>query len=102
MTATIVRDVAKRLVPGGLFAGRFNSTGDSSYNAGIGEPFHGQSNLFIVDGIEKRFFTRECFDKLFGPPWTKVALTKKIIYRFGRRKMVWELVANKRWKLGRT
>ncbi len=93
MTTAIVSDIAERLVVGGLFAGRFNSTGDARVVAGAGEPVQGQSNLFLVDGLEKRFFTRECFSKLFGPPWRKVALTEKIICRHGRRKMIWELIA---------
>ena len=95
LTAMIIGDAANRLVSGGLFAGRFNSTSDGKYDVGVNESAHGEPNLLIVDGIEKRFFTRECFRKLFGLPWTKVALKEKIICRFGRRKIVWELMAIK-------
>ncbi len=91
MTAAITRDIAKKLVPGGLFAGRFNSTGDAKY--GTGEPVRGEPELLIVDGIEKRFFTRECFSRLFGPPWTTIALAEKSVCRFGTRKVLWELMA---------
>ncbi|RLC10403.1 MAG: class I SAM-dependent methyltransferase, partial [Deltaproteobacteria bacterium] len=91
MTAAIVKDIANRLVPGGLFAGRFNSTGDAKY--GTGEPVRGEPDLLIVNGIEKRFFTRECFSKLFGPPWTMAALAEKTVCRLGFRKVIWELVA---------
>ncbi len=95
VTAEIVRDLAKRLVPGGLFAGRFNSTGDADYAAKTGESVCGEPNQLIVDGIEKRFFTRECFNKLFGPPWTMMALAEKATYRYGSRKVFWEVVATK-------
>ena len=95
MTNAIVKDVANSLVTGGLFAGRFNSTGDVNFGAGTGEPVRGESNLLMVDGIEKRFFTRECFGKLFGPPWMVVALAEKTTCRFGARKVLWELVATK-------
>ena len=95
-TEAIFRDVANMLVPGGVFAGRFNSTGDANYGAGAGEPVPGEANLLIVDGVEKRFFTRECFSKLFGPPWTTAALAEKTTGRYGPRKVFWELVAIKR------
>lgn len=93
MTAALIRGMANRLADGGVFAGRFNSTRDAKY--GAGEPVHGEPNLLIVDGIPKRFFTRECFSKLFGPRWTKVALTEKSICRFDRRKIIWELMARR-------
>ena len=93
MTNAIIKDVSNSLVPAGLFAGRFNSTGDANFGAGTGEPIRGEPNLLIVDGIEKRFFTRECFDKLFGPPWKMVALAEKTTGRFGATKVLWEVVA---------
>ncbi len=95
MTDAIFKDLASQLVPGGLFAGRFNSARDADYGAGTGEPVRGDSNLLIVDGIEKRFFTRECFHKLFGPPWKMVALGEKTTSRFGSKKMLWEVAATK-------
>ena len=96
ITAAIVRDVANRLVPEGVFAGRFNSTSDANYGARTGEPVSGEPNLLLVDGIEKRFFTRKCFSRLFGPPWTMLALTEKTTCRFGSRKVLWEVVTTKR------
>jgi hypothetical protein len=37
--------------------------------------------------------SRECFSKLFGPPWTVVALAEKTTCRFGATKVLWEVVA---------
>jgi len=96
MTSAIFRDVENRLVPGGLFAGRFSSTDDANYGAGTGEPVRGEVNLLVVGGIEKRFFTRDCINKLFGPPWTMVSVAEKTTCRFGSRKVLWEAVATKR------
>ncbi len=95
MTLSIVKEIADRLVTGGLFAGRFNSTRDINYGAGTGKPVCGESNLLLVEGIEKRFFTRECFGKLFGPPWQLVSLAEKETHRFGSRKVLWEVAATK-------
>jgi SAM-dependent methyltransferase len=95
VTNAIVRDVADRLVPGGVFAGRFNSTGDANYGAGSAEPVRGEPNMYIVDGIKKRFFTRECFSRLLGTPWKMVALAEKTTCRFGPTKVFWELAATK-------
>jgi SAM-dependent methyltransferase len=96
MTVTIVKALVDRLVPGGLFAGRFNSTRDTNYGAGTGKPISDDRNLFVVDGIEKRFFTRDCFGKLFGPPWKILSLEEKVTCRFGPRKILWEVAAAKR------
>jgi SAM-dependent methyltransferase len=95
MTAAIFRDAANRLVPGGLFAGRFNSTGDAAYRTRIGEPVRGEVNQLNIGGIEKRYFTRECFNKLFGTTWTMVSVAEKTICRFGSRKVIWEVLAPK-------
>ena len=94
-TMAIIRDVANCLVDNGLFAGRFNSTRDVNHGAGVAEPVHGEPNLFIVGEIEKRFFTRECFGKLFVAPWRLLALGEKATTRFGSRKILWEVVTTK-------
>jgi len=92
-TVALVGDVANSLTDDGLFAGRFNSTSDTNYGASTGEPVDGEPNMFIVGGMEKRFFTPECFRRLFGRSWTVLALEEKTIDRFGPRKTLWELVA---------
>ena len=92
-TVALVGDVANSLTDDGLFAGRFNSTSDTNYGANTGEPVDGEPNLFIVGGIEKRFFTRECFRGLFGRSWIVLALEEKTAERFGPRKTLWELIA---------
>lgn len=95
LTVALVRDIANSLVPEGVFAGRFNSTNDINYGAGAGTPVDGDANLLAVGGIEKRFFTRECLDELFGSPWTIVALEEKATSRFGSQKVLWEVVATR-------
>ena len=95
LTRTIVSDIANGLVPEGLFAARFNSTNDENYGSGSDEPVPRESNLFIVEGIEKRFFTEGCLNSLFGPPWRTVSLVEKTSLRFGPPKVLWELVATK-------
>lgn len=94
-TCTIARDIANCLAPGGIFAARFNSVKDVNYGAGGGEPVAGEENMFVVDGLEKRFFTRECLEKLFGPPWAVAALEEKTAGRFNAKKVFWEIAAVK-------
>ena len=95
ITTRIITDITRRLVPGGIFAGRFNSTGDTNYGANSKELIQGESNLLIVDGIEKRFFTRDCFNQLLGPPLKAVSVEEKRIVRFGPSKVLWEVLAEK-------
>jgi SAM-dependent methyltransferase len=95
MTVSIVKEISTRLVPQGLFAGRFNSIRDASYGAESGIPIQGEDNLLMVNGREKRFFTQNCFSKLLGQVWSVINLVEKTIYRFGPPKVVWELVAIK-------
>jgi len=92
-TVAVLAEVAGRLAPGGLFAARFNSTNDTKHGADSTERVLGETNLFLVEGAEKRFFSRDCFDRLFGPTWKVVALTEKETSRFGSRKVVWEVVS---------
>ena len=94
-TADIVGQLADRLTSGGIFAGRFNSIGDTNYGAGNGTPVCDESNLLMVNGIEKRFFTRDCFARLFIAPWRILFLEEKITNRFGARKVLWEIVATR-------
>lgn len=93
VTARVFADIVDALVPGGIFAGRFNSTGDTNYGADSGRPVAGEENLFIVDGVEKRFFTRECFERLLKPPWKAISVEEKTTVRFGPRKVLWEVLA---------
>jgi SAM-dependent methyltransferase len=95
LTVSIVKEISARLMQNGLFASRFNSIRDANYGAEHGISVQGESNLLIVNGRQKRFFTRDCFSKLFGPLWSVINLTEKTIYRSGPPKVVWELVATK-------
>ncbi len=96
LTTAIFRDVVSRLAPGGLFTGRFNSTRGPNYRPETDEPVFDETNFLIVGGIEKRFFTRECFSKLFGPPWAMASIEEKTVRRFGSRKTLWEVAASRR------
>jgi SAM-dependent methyltransferase len=93
-TTAVARDIERCLVPGGLLAARFNSTGDVRYGADSGSPIGGDPRLRAVRGIEKRFFTEECVRRLFGPPWRIESLEEKTTLRFGEPKVLWELVAS--------
>ena len=95
LTNSITGNIADRLVPGGLIIGRFNSAGNANYGAELGKPVRGEPNLYIIDGIQKRFFTRECFCKLFGKSWSVVAMAEMTISRFDSRKLIWEVVATR-------
>jgi SAM-dependent methyltransferase len=94
-TVAVVEDVASRLVSGGLFAGRFNSTDDVHFGVGTGEPVPGEENLLLVHGLTKRFFTRDCIRRLFGPPWETISVEEKTSDRYGRPKALWEVVARR-------
>ena len=94
-TVSIVDKLAARLVPGGIFAGRFNSTSDTNYGARFGTPVLGEPNLLLVNDIQKRFFTQDCFGKLFQAPLRIVSLMEKVTDRFGARKVLWEVVTVK-------
>jgi SAM-dependent methyltransferase len=92
VTATVIREIADTLVSGGLFAARFNSTNDVNYGARDGIAFTEDSNMFLVDGIRKRFFTRSCFDPIIGPQWSVVSLAEKSTVRYGPEKVFWEII----------
>jgi SAM-dependent methyltransferase len=94
-TVAVHEDVASRLAPGGLFATRLNATGDTHHGAGSGEPVPGEPNLRLVGGLTKRFFSRECIDRLFAPPWSVIAVEEIATDRFRSTKVLWEVVARR-------
>ena len=55
----------------------------------------GDPNLRLVDGEQKRFFTRVCLEGLFASPWAIIQLEEKETTRFGAPKALWEIVATK-------
>ena len=95
-TSSVIKDIADKVIPGGLFAGRFNSINDVNYGANEGIPIAGDGNLLIVDGMQKRFFTRHCFSTLIGEQWRLVSLVEKSTHRYGSQKVFWELVCTRR------
>ena len=92
-TVAAVEELARVLVPDGVLAARFNSTSDVHYGAESDTPVDDDPRLLSVGGIEKRFFTMACVDRLFGPPWRVVSREEKTTHRFGRPKVLWEVVA---------
>jgi SAM-dependent methyltransferase len=95
VTASAISNIAERLVAGGLFAGRFNSTNDINYGARDGILITEDGDLFLVDGIQKRFFTRSRFNTLFGRSWRIVSLEEKSTCRYGSQKVFWEIICAK-------
>jgi SAM-dependent methyltransferase len=95
ITAMAIRDIADKLVIGGLFAGRFNSSNDVHYGAKDGIAANEDGNLFLVGGIQKRFFTRSCFNTLIGQQWRIVSLAEKSTHRYGAQKFFWEIICAK-------
>lgn len=95
VTASVIRDIADGPVMDGLFAGRFNATNGIHYGAHIGVAVDGDDSLFLVDGIQKRFFSRDCFDALLERQWRIASLEEKSTQRFGAQKIFWELVCAK-------
>lgn len=96
MTHALIDEIAHRLVPEGLFAGRFNSMNDAKHGAEDGVPSPSDPNLRIIQGRTKRFFMRTCFDSLFGAPWQVEALAEKTTNRFDNPKVLWEIIARRR------
>jgi SAM-dependent methyltransferase len=95
VTVDIVSGIERCLVPRGLLAARFNSTGDHQYGAADGEPIGGDVRFRAVRGIEKRFFTGECVRRLMAAPWRVIDLAERTTLRFGDPKVMWELIASR-------
>ncbi len=92
-TCSIVEQVRNCLRPQGKLLTRFNSINDVNFGArGHREA---EKNYFEVNGEMKRFFNRESLEELFGTGWKIERLEEKTIHRFGKPKMVWELIAEK-------
>ena len=91
VTLEIVEKVHRCLQPDGLLLARFNSM------RGLGSRNIGKSleeNYFLVDGLPRRFFNEEDLAALFSG-WTVLDRAERTTFRYGREKVVWEVVVQK-------
>lgn len=92
-TVALFQRVRETLAPDGLFLCRLNSTRDVNFGA-VGHP-EIEANYFSVDGRPKRFFDRAAIDALFASGWRQLSCQETVIARYGRPKVVWEIVAER-------
>jgi len=92
-TIETVREVSRVLKTEGLLICRVNSEKDTHYGAtGHSEI---EQRLFIVNGQQKRFFSRKDITELFGSSWKLENLEEKQIDRYAYPKTIWEFGAIK-------
>jgi SAM-dependent methyltransferase len=92
-TAAIINDIQRCLKPRGFLLARFNSTNDSNYGS-VGHK-EIEPNLFLVNGLQKKFFDRQTLSKLLDASWEVHAVEELQVDRYSKPKLVWELVAEK-------
>jgi len=92
-TKKIFSDVQRCLKTGGMFFSRLNSTIDSNFGSVGHEEI--EPNLFLVNGMPKRFFNISDINKIFNSGWRSLAIEEIIINRFSKPKVVWEIIAEK-------
>jgi len=87
----IIAEVSRILGGDGKLICRLNSTLDKNWGA-IGYP-EIEQGLYDVDGIRKRFFSKEDVYKLIKRPFEIVSLKHREIDRYPMTKSVWEVCA---------
>lgn len=92
-TVEVVERLRQTLAPGGRLLCRLNSTEDFNYGA-IGHP-QIEPHFFSVDGKPKRFFDRASIDRLFGHGWHLRYVKDGTTEKYGPRKALWELEAER-------
>jgi SAM-dependent methyltransferase len=88
-TRSIIAEIKRVLRSDGYLILRVNSVNDVMYGAGQGnllEPYYYESE----EG-RKRFFDREHLASFFEE-WTVLSINEEELYRYGKRKAVWEAV----------
>jgi len=90
-TCRMVADIRACLAPEGLLLARVNSLDDVNYGA-VGHR-QVEPGLFLVEGMEKRFFSQDDVRRLFGCGWDLLDLQPQTIARYGRPKHVLEVLA---------
>ncbi|HJS39276.1 MAG TPA: class I SAM-dependent methyltransferase, partial [Burkholderiales bacterium] len=89
-TAAAAARLRRALRPGGVLLCRLNSTRDFHHGA-RGHPRIGR-HYFRVDGERKRFFDRADVRRLFARGWRFLGLEERVIRRYEKPKVVWEVV----------
>lgn len=92
-TQRVISDVQTCLKPGGYLLARFNSHNDVHHGA-VGYP-EIEPGCFLVEGELKHFFDQGSLGRLFQEQWQVCGLEEKVIHRYGKPKVVWELAAEK-------
>ena len=89
-TAALVQRLWRLLQPQGLLLCRLNSTNDVNFGA-VGYP-EIDTNFYRVNGRTKRFFDQRAIELLFHRDWKMIAVEEMTIARYGRPKVVWEVI----------
>jgi SAM-dependent methyltransferase len=93
LTMNIMDEIRRCLKPGGFLLLRVNSIRDMHHDAAglqVVEP-----NLFLVNGLLKRFFDREAMERLIGTRWKVHSLDELTVDRYNAPKVLWEAVLEK-------
>ena len=96
-TGRIVHQLEECLTDSGLLLARFNSANDVNWGSQKGVAIGGDTNFRTFDGLEKRFFTEDCFARLFSADtWEILHLAESTSGKYGKEKACWELAAQLR------
>ena len=89
-TNSVIKQIRNCLVENGVFLARFNSINDTNHG-GRGASVTGE-NYFAVNGVMKRFFDSQSLRTLFETGWKIDHLEEKVIHRYDKSKVIWEVV----------
>jgi SAM-dependent methyltransferase len=92
-TLNIMEEIRRCLEQGGFLLLRVNSTRDIHHGS-VGHP-EIEPNLFLVDGLLKRFFDREALERLIGVGWKVHGFEEMTVHRYEAPKILWEAVLEK-------
>jgi SAM-dependent methyltransferase len=90
-TLQLVDRIRAALVPDGLLLCRLNSTNDVHFGAQGHSRI--EENYYSVNGVPKRFFSKETALALFQSGWVVVHIEERVVHRYAQPKWVWEVVA---------
>ena len=93
LTLNIMDEIRRCLESAGFLLLRVNSIRDMHHDA-VG-PQEVEPNLFLVNGLLKRFFDREAMDGLIGTGWKVHSLEELTVERYNAPKILWEAVLEK-------
>jgi ubiquinone/menaquinone biosynthesis C-methylase UbiE len=92
-TTEILAEVRRCLQPGGRLLTRFNSTRDPRYQAA--EKLHIENNYYLIGSIPRRLLDKQDLEALFEKGWEILAAEERTTYRYGGKKLAWEVAAAK-------